>query len=124
MRKPWIAAVAVAMPLTLAACGGSAPPGTEGTGGGAAGGSGDTITIGSLHPLSGAFAADGQQMDNGAQGGFNRSSQHLDRKVRRWPTEGVSSRFVRIGGRSPHRVDRRWPGGKTASGSGRRSLEA
>lgn len=67
MRKPWIAAVAVAMPLTLAACGGSAPPGTEGTGGGAAGGSGDTITIGSLHPLSGAFAADGQQMDNGAQ---------------------------------------------------------
>ncbi|MGY1721477.1 ABC transporter substrate-binding protein [Blastococcus sp. SYSU DS0533] len=67
MRKPWIAAVAVAMPLTLAACGGSAPPGTEGTGGGGGASGGDTITIGSLHPLSGAFAADGQQMDNGAQ---------------------------------------------------------
>jgi branched-chain amino acid transport system substrate-binding protein len=66
MRKPWITALAVALPLTLAACGGSAPPGTEGTGGGGEG-SGDTITIGSLHPLSGAAAADGQQMDNGAQ---------------------------------------------------------
>ena len=65
MRKPWITAMALALPLALAACGGSAPPGTEGTGGG--GGSGDTITIGSLHPLSGSSAADGQQMDNGAK---------------------------------------------------------
>ena len=66
MRKPWItAAMAVALPLSLAACGGSAPAGTEGTGGGEA--SGDTLTIGSLHPLSGAAAVDGQQMDNGAQ---------------------------------------------------------
>jgi branched-chain amino acid transport system substrate-binding protein len=67
MRKPWITAMAVALPLTLAACGGSAPPGTEGTGEGGGGAAGDTITIGSLHPLSGAAAADGQQMDNGAQ---------------------------------------------------------
>src|SRR5215208_6762140 len=67
MRKPWITAMAVALPLALAACGGSAPPGTEGTEGGGSGGSGDTITIGSLHPLSGAAAADGQQMDNGAK---------------------------------------------------------
>jgi branched-chain amino acid transport system substrate-binding protein len=67
MRKPWITAMAVALPLTLAACGGSAPPGTEGTGEGGGSASGDTITIGSLHPLSGAAAADGQQMDNGAQ---------------------------------------------------------
>ena len=66
MRKPWITAMAVALPLALAACGGSAPPGTSGTGGGS-GGSGDTITIGSLHPLSGSSAADGQQMDNGAK---------------------------------------------------------
>jgi branched-chain amino acid transport system substrate-binding protein len=66
MRKPWITAMALALPLALAACGGSAPPGTEGTGGGG-GGSGDTITIGSLHPLSGSSAADGQQMDNGAK---------------------------------------------------------
>ncbi len=68
MRKPWITAMAVALPLALAACGGSAPPGTEGSeGGGGGGGAGDTITIGSLHPLSGAAAADGQQMDNGAK---------------------------------------------------------
>ena len=66
MRKPWITAMAAALPLALAACGGSAPPGTEGSGGGG-GGSGDTVTIGSLHPLSGAAAADGQQMDNGAK---------------------------------------------------------
>ncbi len=69
MRKPWITAMAVALPLTLAACGGSAPPGTAGSGGGGGGGGGssDTVTIGSLHPLSGAAAADGQQMDNGAK---------------------------------------------------------
>jgi branched-chain amino acid transport system substrate-binding protein len=67
MRKPWITAMAVALSLALAACGGSAPPGTEGTEGGGGGGSGETITIGSLHPLSGSAAADGQQMDNGAK---------------------------------------------------------
>jgi branched-chain amino acid transport system substrate-binding protein len=68
MRKPWITAMALALPLALAACGGSAPPGTEGSGSGGGGGSsGETITIGSLHPLSGAAAADGQQMDNGAK---------------------------------------------------------
>jgi branched-chain amino acid transport system substrate-binding protein len=67
MRKPWITAMAVALPLALAACGGSAPPGTEGSEGGGGGGSGETITIGSLHPLSGSAAADGQQMDNGAK---------------------------------------------------------
>jgi len=67
MKKPWITAMAVALPLALAACGGSAPPGTEGTGGGGGDASGETITIGALHPLSGAAAADGQQMDNGAQ---------------------------------------------------------
>jgi branched-chain amino acid transport system substrate-binding protein len=66
MRKPWITSMALALPLALAACGGSAPAGTAGTGGGS-GGSGDTITIGSLHPLSGSSAADGQQMDNGAK---------------------------------------------------------
>ena len=68
MRKPWITAMAMAaaLPLALASCGGSAPPGTSGTGG-SSGGSSDTITIGSLHPLSGSSAADGQQMDNGAK---------------------------------------------------------
>src|SRR3712207_391828 len=65
MRKRWTPALAVALPVVLAACGGSAPPGAAGSDEG--GGTGDTIVIGSLHPLSGAAAADGQQMDNGAQ---------------------------------------------------------
>ncbi|MDQ3732950.1 MAG: ABC transporter substrate-binding protein [Actinomycetota bacterium] len=64
MRKSRFAALACCASLALAACGGSAPPGaTDGEGGA----SGETITIGSLHPLSGAAAADGQQMDNGAK---------------------------------------------------------
>ena len=69
MRKNWIIGLALAAPLALAACGGSAPPGTPGAGGGgnATGGSGQTIKVASLHPLSGASAADGQQMDNGAK---------------------------------------------------------
>ncbi len=60
--------------------------------------------------------------DKGVQGGFNRSSQHLDREVWRWPTEGVSSRFVCIGDRFRHRGGRRWRGERIAFGSGRRSL--
>ncbi len=69
MRKTWIAGLALAAPLALASCGGSAPPGTPGVaaGGGASAGAGTTIKIGSLHPLSGSSAADGQQMDNGAK---------------------------------------------------------
>jgi branched-chain amino acid transport system substrate-binding protein len=66
MRKTWIAALAGAVVLGLTGCGGSAPTGAAGDG--AAGGeAGETIKIGSLHPLSGAAAADGQQMDNGAK---------------------------------------------------------
>jgi branched-chain amino acid transport system substrate-binding protein len=67
MRKTWIAALACALSFGLAACGGSAPSGA--TDGGSAGGVSPegTIKIGSLHPLSGAAAADGQQMDNGAK---------------------------------------------------------
>ncbi|MEU1841360.1 ABC transporter substrate-binding protein [Micromonospora chersina] len=64
MRKTWTLSLAVALPLVLAACGGSAPAGTSNGGGAQSGG---TIKIGSLHPLSGAAAADGQQMDNGAK---------------------------------------------------------
>lgn len=69
MKKPLLAALAVALPLALAACGGSAPPGAveEDGGGGGGGDTPETIVIGALHPLSGAAAADGQQMDNGAQ---------------------------------------------------------
>ena len=64
MKKTWIA-VAAALALPLAGCGGSAP---AGAGGGAQDrATGDPIKIGSLHPLSGSAAADGQQMDNGAK---------------------------------------------------------
>ena len=65
MKKPCMAVLAVALPVVLAACGGSAP--TGGGGSSDAAGSGETIKIGSLHPLSGSSAADGQQMDNGAK---------------------------------------------------------
>ncbi|MEV0425714.1 ABC transporter substrate-binding protein [Micromonospora sp. NPDC050495] len=64
MRKTWTLSLAIALPLALAGCGGSAPAGTNNGGGAQSGG---TIKIGSLHPLSGAAAADGQQMDNGAK---------------------------------------------------------
>jgi putative transposase len=59
--------------------------------------------------------------DRGVQGAFNRSSQHLDPEVWQWPMGG-GSRFARIGGRSRRRGHRRWRGGRTVSGSGRRSL--
>jgi branched-chain amino acid transport system substrate-binding protein len=62
VRKTWIAAVSGAVLFTATACGGSAPGPTGNTGGGD-----EEITIGSLHPMSGPFAADGTQMDNGAK---------------------------------------------------------
>ncbi|ODU05828.1 MAG: ABC transporter substrate-binding protein [Pseudonocardia sp. SCN 72-86] len=57
-----IAALGVAVCTLLAGCGGS-----SGGGGSSVGGSDAPIIIGSLHPLSGAYAADGQQIDNGAK---------------------------------------------------------
>lgn len=64
MRKIWTTvALASAVSLSAAACGGSAPGGATGSGGGG----GDTIKIGTLHPISGASAADGQQLENGAK---------------------------------------------------------
>jgi branched-chain amino acid transport system substrate-binding protein len=65
MRRSWLAPLAFALPLALSACGGSAPTGA--TGGASSVKAGETIKIGSLHPLSGSSAADGQQMDNGAK---------------------------------------------------------
>lgn len=68
MRTRWITGLAVALPLALAACGGSAPAGsTDDSSGGAGSSAPETVTIGALHPLSGGLAADGQQMDNGAK---------------------------------------------------------
>jgi branched-chain amino acid transport system substrate-binding protein len=62
MRRTSIAVLGCALSLTVAACGGSAPAGTT-DGGGDSG----PIKVGSLHPISGDLAADGQQMDNGAK---------------------------------------------------------
>jgi len=62
VRKTWMAAVSGAVLFTAAACGGSAPGAAGNTGG-----AGEDVTIGSLHPMSGPFAADGTQMDNGAK---------------------------------------------------------
>jgi branched-chain amino acid transport system substrate-binding protein len=65
MRKRWLAAMACTIPLVLSACGGSAPTGA--TGGATGAKAGETIKIGALHPLSGPYAGEGQQMDKGAK---------------------------------------------------------
>lgn len=65
MRKSWLALVACAFPMVLSACGGSAPAGAAVDASNAK--AGGTIKIGSLHPLTGSSAADGQQMANGAK---------------------------------------------------------
>jgi putative transposase len=59
--------------------------------------------------------------DRGSQGGFNWSSQHLDREVARWPTDRSRSRLACNGGRSLRRDGRRSLGVRTGSGSGRLS---
>lgn len=63
MRRLSLGAILLAAGLGTAACGGSAPQGTAGSGGGSGGASGP-IKIGSIHPLTGPLAGDGQQMDN------------------------------------------------------------
>jgi transposase InsO family protein len=60
--------------------------------------------------------------DAGAQGGFNRSSQHLDRGGVRWGSGIGSGMFVSIGVSFHRRGGRRLPGVRIGSGSGRRSL--
>lgn len=60
MRKITLAGPVVALALALAGCGGSAPPGASGQGGDSQ--QGGTIKIGSIHPLTGPLAFDGQQM--------------------------------------------------------------
>ncbi len=62
MRKTWLAAaLASVVSFSAAACGGTAPGGASG------GKSSGPIKIGTLHPLSGASAADGKQLENGAK---------------------------------------------------------
>ncbi|WP_442933702.1 DDE-type integrase/transposase/recombinase [Micromonospora sp. CPCC 206060] len=60
--------------------------------------------------------------DRGAQGGFNRSSQHLVGEVERWVLGRGRSRFGSIGVRFHRRGGRRWRGGRTGSSSGLRSV--
>ena len=62
--------------------------------------------------------------DRGSNGGLNWPSQHLDLGGAAWVLGKDSGRFGCIGGRSRRRVARRWRGGKTGCGSGRRSLAA
>jgi putative transposase len=59
--------------------------------------------------------------DRGVQGGFNRSSQHLDLEVYVWDGQEDGQRLRRGGRRCGRRVARRWPGEKACSGSGWRS---
>lgn len=65
MQKLRIAATLLAAGVATSACGGSAPQGTTGGGGGS--GASGPIKIGSLHPLTGALAGEGQQMDKAVQ---------------------------------------------------------
>ena len=59
--------------------------------------------------------------DAGSQGEFNRSSQHLgDKELRCWSRIG-GGWLGRAGSGCGHRVARRWPGGRSGSGSGLRS---
>ncbi|CAL8969480.1 Putative transposase InsK for insertion sequence element IS150 [Propionicimonas sp. T2.31MG-18] len=60
--------------------------------------------------------------DRGSQGGFNWWSQHLDRGGVGWGSGIGSGMFVSIGVSFPRRGDRRLPGVRIGSGSGRRSL--
>lgn len=62
--------------------------------------------------------------DQGSQGGFNWSSQHLDLEVCGWDDGLVGLRQRRGGRRCDLRVGRRWRGGSIVSGSGRRLLVA
>lgn len=59
MRSLRVSSVATAAILIAAGCGGSSPRGGGGTGAAA----GETIKIGSIHPLTGSNAGDGQQME-------------------------------------------------------------
>jgi putative transposase len=71
------------------------------------------------------FSAHGvvHHSDAGSQGEFNRPSQHLDRGGVGWRRCGsASGRSSCIGVRSRLLGRRRWRGGRTGCGSGRRSL--
>lgn len=83
MRRSWtLPAVAGCAALLLAACGSGTTSGGGGGGGGGGGATGaatspagggaggTTIKIGTLHPLTGPYAGDGQQLENGVKLGI------------------------------------------------------
>ena len=59
--------------------------------------------------------------DRGSNGGFNRSSQHLQAEVGGWDGHRDGRLRGRGGRRCVRRAGRRWPGENTGSGSGWRS---
>jgi branched-chain amino acid transport system substrate-binding protein len=63
------AAAGLAVALALTGCSGSAV--SQSGGGASSSAAGGEIVIGALHPATGAYAADGQQMNNGAQMAVN-----------------------------------------------------
>lgn len=81
MPRKWTiiaAAGCAASALLLAGCSGGTTSGGSGGGGGGGAGAGaggaassKTIKIGTLHPLTGTFAGDGQQLDNGVKLGID-----------------------------------------------------
>ena len=56
--------------------------------------------------------------DAGSQGGFNRSSQHLDRGGVRWARPAGWMTALTGRGRCSRRGGRRWPGGRSSASSG------
>src|SRR5437660_8494337 len=59
--------------------------------------------------------------DQGSEGGFNRSSQHLHVEVGKWVDRGDGQLLGRGGRRCVRQGGLRWPGENTGSGSGWRS---
>jgi putative transposase len=62
--------------------------------------------------------------DQGCQGEFNWSSQHLDKRGLRCARRIDKRKFAYIGDTSPHREGLAWRGERIGSGSGRRSPAA
>ena len=58
--------------------------------------------------------------DQGCQGGFKRSSQHLDMEVMRWLLPDDDDRLAPVEHRCTHLADRQWRGATIDSGFGRR----
>ena len=69
MRKPWLLTAAAGCTVLFVAACGSGSTSTPSSGG-SGGSSATTIKIGTLHPLTGTYAGDGQQLENGVKLGI------------------------------------------------------